>query len=122
MKAERQVRIPQPLDLRDALRLYWEKNELDNEDIKRLFGSLGNQRIVLLKRMVKDVQTERGIKSFDHKAINTRLAYEVWGFPYAELFKRFKNCEALSRKDVFPEEKKEDMENEDNKERNTELH
>lgn len=115
---ERQVRIPQPRDLREALKIYWEKNELHNEDIQRLFGKMGNQRVVLLKKMVKEEQVARGIRSYDHHAINTRLAYEVWGFPYNELYRRFKNCEALKQKnDEIIEEGKEDEE-----ERAAELH
>lgn len=117
MKPERQVRIPQPLDIKDALKIYWEKHELTNDDIRRLFGQLGTQRIVLLKKIVKEAQEQRGIKIYDHRAINTKVAYEVWGFPYNELYKRFKNCEALKRENVI--DVTEDRKNEETV---TELH
>lgn len=81
-------------DLLTALRLYYEKSELTNKDIKLLFGSCPSHT-TKLKNKVKQAMAEQGVKTFYPNTVNTRVAYEVWGIDVADCEARLKKLRSL---------------------------
>ena len=90
------VRIPQIKSLETAIRIYYERIELRNADIKEIFGSLGSKTICRLKQVAKDKMKENDIPSWDAKAVNTESAYEAWGLDIADLEKRLNKLKKLN--------------------------
>ena len=81
-------------DVETALRLYYEKPELTNADIKELFGT-AQTKTSALKKQVKQEMNKRNIKSWLPHSVNTRIAYEVWGIDIPEFEERLKNKRRL---------------------------
>ena len=90
------VRVPQIKSLETAIRIYYERIELRNADIKEIFGSLGSKTICRLKQVAKDKMKENDIPSWDAKAVNTESAYEAWGLDIADLGKRLNKLKKLN--------------------------
>ena len=89
------VRIPQIVNIRDAIKLYYTKRELRNADIKTLFGEIGAARVVKLKDLVRDVMRERDVPTLDDMAVNTDCAFQAWGISITELEKNFSRMKRL---------------------------
>ena len=90
------VRVPQIVNIGDALRLYYMKRELRNADMRTLFGeSIGSARIVKLKELARCVMREREVPTLDDMAVNTDCAYEAWGIDIAELEKNYGRMKRL---------------------------
>ena len=90
------VRIPQIAGIETAIRIYYENVEIKNADIRELFGAnIGGAKLVKLKKLAKEVMTERNIPSLDATAVNTAAAYEAWGLDIADLEKRWKKLRAM---------------------------
>ena len=62
-----------------ALRIYYEKDELDNKDIKELFNGLSDSKAISMKKEVLAEMTKRNIPQFRKHTVNTDVAYELWG-------------------------------------------
>lgn len=78
------------------LRIYWENpSEIGNAHIRELFGVKSNATVARMKKTVRELQVERGIKVFNAVNIDTKTAYEVWGIDVAELEKHYKKIKAL---------------------------
>ena len=93
---EHKIRIPQIKSLETAIRIYYERIELRNADIKEIFGSLGSKTICRLKQVAKDKMKENDIPSWDAKAVNTESAYEAWGLNIEDLEKRLTKLKKLN--------------------------
>ena len=89
------VRIPQIQSLEIAIRIYYEKIELRNADIRELFGSLGSKTICHLKQAAKGKMEENNVPSWDAQAVNTEAAFEAWGLDIADLEKRLNKLKKL---------------------------
>lgn len=70
-----------------ALRIYYEKDELDNKDIKELFNGLSDSKAVAMKKEVLKEMAERKIPQFRKHTVNTDVAYELWGIDIERLEK-----------------------------------
>lgn len=70
-----------------ALRIYYEKDELDNKDIKELFNGLSDSKAVAMKKEVLKEMAERKIPQFRKHTVNTDVAYELWGINIERLEK-----------------------------------
>ena len=86
-------------DIETAVRLYYEKPEITNADIKKLFGT-GETQTIKIKRAVKEEMAKRGVKSWLPHSVNTEIAYEVWGIDIDNFEKRLKKLRTLYGKDV----------------------
>ena len=91
------VRVPQVTSIETAIRLYYERTELSNADIKELFGHIANDTVSRLKRKAKALMLERGTPVWDAQRVNTEVAYEAWGLNIGNLEYRFKKLKALKR-------------------------
>lgn len=86
-------------DIEMAVRLYYEKPEITNADIKELF-STGETQTIKIKKAVKEEMAKRGVKSWLPHSVNTEIAYEVWGIDIDNFEKRLKKLRTLYGKDV----------------------
>ncbi len=91
------VRIPQLKSIETAIRLYYERIELSNSDIKELFGSIGSATISKLKKKAEEVMTEENITRWNTRHVNTEAAYKAWGLDIADLERRQKRLVALAK-------------------------
>lgn len=76
--------VPQVRDIREAVKLYYEKTELTTADIMGLFGCK-RTKAQRLKDMAREAQTERGVKVWDARAVNTKAAFPAWGLQIRDL-------------------------------------
>ena len=60
-------------DIEMAVRLYYEKPEITNADIKELF-STGETQTIKIKKAVKEEMAKRGVKSWLPHSVNTEIA------------------------------------------------
>ena len=83
-------------DIDTVIRLYYQYPELRNQQINELFGrKLSSCTIARYKKVVQDEARERGIYTSMPSAVNTKLAYEVWGIDVADLKKRREKLKKL---------------------------
>ena len=71
-----------------AIRIYYTYPEIGNEQMRELFGGLGNSTAAKYKRPVRDIQIERKIPTMSVATVNTKVAYEVWGIDIEDLVER----------------------------------
>ena len=90
------VRVPQIQNLETTIRVYYERIELRNADIREIFGSIGNDTMSGLKRAAKDKMEENDVPSWDAQAVNTEAAFEAWGLDIADLAKRLNKLKKLN--------------------------
>lgn len=88
------VRVPQITSLETAIRLYYERIELSNSDIRELFGKLAPATIKM-KNKALAIMTERNTPVWNAQRVNTEIAYEAWGLNIADLERRFKKLKAM---------------------------
>lgn len=90
-------------DISTAVEIYYSAPELGSKEIMRLFNcsrsAAQNQ-----KRKVQKEQTEQGLMTFSKSAVNTRLAYRVWGLDITDLERRLTKFHTLKQKGVFSQE------------------
>lgn len=89
------VRVPQVTSLETAIRLYYERIELSNSDIRELFGKLAPATIKSLKNKALAIMTEPNTPVWNAQRVNTEIAYEAWGLNIADLERRFKKLKAM---------------------------
>ena len=89
------VRIPEISSLETAIRLYWEKIELSNSDIKALFPTISSKTIVKLKNQAKEKMNESETLSWNVLRVNTKMAYAAWGLNIDDLEQRYKKLQKL---------------------------
>lgn len=83
------------VSINEAIRIYYTYPELGNKEIRELFGNLGNSTISNYKKAVRDIQIERKVKTSQKNAVNTEIAYEVWGIDVKDLEQRRKKLKEL---------------------------
>ncbi len=89
------VRIPSVSSVETAVRLYYEKSELGNADVKKLFGNHSSTTIARLKNLVRERVTAEGIPVWNAVNVPTKTAYEVWGLDIGDLERRLKKLNEL---------------------------
>lgn len=83
------------VSINEAIRIYYTYPELGNKEIRELFGNLGNSTISNYKKAVRNIQIERKVKTSQKNAVNTEIAYEVWGIDIKDLEQRRKKLKEL---------------------------
>ena len=76
-------------DIGVAVRLFYERFELSNKDIKELFGVTGSNTVTRLKNQALQLMAEKGRQPWSKECVNTECAYEAWGLDITELEKRY---------------------------------
>ena len=75
-------------DIDTALKLFYEKDELDNKDIKTLFKGISDSTVNSMKKEVLAEMDKRATPRFRYHTVNTEVAYEIWGIDVESLEKR----------------------------------
>lgn len=91
------VRVPQVRDIETALRLYYERLELSNKDIKELFG-VAPSTISRLKALVREAQEREGVQCWNATHVNTEAAYKAWGLDIQKMERNYKRLQSLRLK------------------------
>lgn len=89
------IRLPQPLSIEVALKIYYTKIELSNKDIVDLFGNLSSATISRMKKQVREQMIEDGVQSWNAQYINTKVAYQTWGLNISDLEERYNKLKKL---------------------------
>lgn len=90
------VRIPQVRSIEGAVRLYYERSELTNNDIKQLFDVHSSATIAKLKKLAREKMIEGNISAWNAQNVNTAAAYEAWGLSIDDLEAQFNKLKRLS--------------------------
>ncbi|MBD5128658.1 MAG: hypothetical protein HDT43_01850 [Ruminococcaceae bacterium] len=90
------VRIPQITSLQTAIRLFYERTELNNSDIEQLFGKLSSATVSRLKNKARQRMVELGTPAWNSNCVNTRVSYEAWGLDIQDLESRYKKLKELA--------------------------
>ena len=91
------VRIPQIVDIKTAIQLYYSRIELSNADITTLFGKLSGNTVAKLKDLVKIYMIEHDIKIWNPMHVNTKAAYSAWGLDINDLEERYLKLKELEK-------------------------
>ena len=86
-------------NIKTAVRLYYEKPELETADIMKLF-SVSTTKANNMKKDVRKRMAELGVKVWLPYSINTNVAYEVWGIDINDMEKRLKKLQSLGMEDT----------------------
>ena len=79
----------------DALRIYYTTPELTAEDIRTLFGNVSSGTLTNLKKPVFEKMREGQYFCCTRYAVNTKIAFEVWGIDVADLEARYKKFKKI---------------------------
>lgn len=90
------VRIPQISSLETAIRIYYERTQLTNSDIRQLFGAKGSATIAKLKDAAREVMRQENAPIWNATTVDTESAYKAWGLDIANLERRYKRLAALN--------------------------
>ncbi len=98
------MRIPE-VNLANAIRAYYTKFELNNQDIDEIFErKIGSTLMQSLKKAAKAKMIENERNSYGSYAVVTECAFDAWGLDITELEKRYSKLKKLGliedRKDV----------------------
>lgn len=91
------VRVPQVRDIETALRLYYERLELSNKDIKELFETSAGT-VYRLKALAKEEMDAMGIPCWNATHVNTEAAYKAWGLDVQKMERNYKRLQSLRLK------------------------
>lgn len=83
------VRIPQITDLGAAIQLYYERLELSNADIEKLFGKRSSSTVAGLKAMAREKMRENNVPCWNAQRVNAEAAYSAWGLSIDDLERRY---------------------------------
>ena len=89
-------------DMGTAVEVFYGSPELGTQEIMKLFGC-SRSAAQKLKRIVQNEQEKQEILTFSKNAVNTRLAYQVWGLDIKDLEQRFNKYHNYKLKGVFAE-------------------
>lgn len=78
-----------------AVYIYYACPELENSDIRALFGNLSSATVTRLKKRAQELQREQGVNTLGRYTVNTKCAYNAWGLDIADLESRLKKLKAL---------------------------
>ena len=83
-------------DLKKAIRFYYEKIVLNNDDIRELFNNnLSNYMFNKRKREAILQMKEKKISQWSSDTVNTECAFEAWGLNITDLEKRYAKLQKL---------------------------
>ncbi len=75
-------------DINFAVQIYYERIELTNADIAKLFGVKSSKTVATLKKPVREEMAKRSILPWNSNCVNTEVAFDVWGLNINDLERR----------------------------------
>ena len=91
------VRVPQVRDIETVLRIYYERLELSNKDIRTLFETSAGT-VYRLKAVAKEEMDAMGLQCWNATHVNTEAAYKAWGIDIERLERNYKRLQSLRLK------------------------
>lgn len=89
-------------DMSLALRFYYEKPELTSADIKQLFDVCGTTATQKKREVLNEMaKQDPPVRTWQRGAVNTKLAYEVWGIDVKDLEERLMRLKELEKAGVI---------------------
>ena len=89
--------VNKTIDVRFAVRLYYERIWLTNDDIKKLFNINSSSTLARYRRQVLDYFADRNTNPLHrNNKLDTWKAYEAWGLDIEELEKRLRKLQKLN--------------------------
>lgn len=88
------IRVPQLPDIREALKIYYERYDLRTQDIRALFGC-GAAKAKQLKAAAQEVQRESGMMFRNASMVDTETAFRAWNIDVESLERRVRKLEKL---------------------------
>lgn len=82
------MNIPQIAGVEVAIKLYYAKIALANEDIKELFPGISNATVQGLKQLARAKANELGKMQYSNRTVRTEEAYQAWGLDINSLERR----------------------------------
>lgn len=89
------ARALQPADVELAVQLYYERIELTNKDIHKLFNVKSSTTVARLKSVAIKAMAEKGQTPFSTYSVNTETAYEAWNLDITDLERRLTKLRKL---------------------------
>ena len=89
------VNIPQIAGLATAIRIYYNKIELGNADIKKLFPTASQSTILKLKNKAREKMAEDEVLTYGTYSVNTKSAYSAWGLDITDIERRYEKLKKL---------------------------
>lgn len=89
------VRVPQIVDIGTAIRIFYERHELSNTDIKGIFGNISSATVCKLKNRAREQMEEDSVPCWNAKLVNTEAAYKAWGLEIDRLEKSYAKLKKL---------------------------
>ena len=83
-----EINIPALGDVETVVKLYWEKIDLRNADIKAIFPGIGDSTVQKLKRVARAYTAAAGRMQINSRTVLTEDAYIAWGLDISVLEKR----------------------------------
>lgn len=84
------------VDIKTAIRMYYENVEIGNKDIQQLFAEkVGSTRMQSLKQIAKAKMREKGTLIWNANKVNTQDAFEAWGLDIFDLEHRYQKLKKL---------------------------
>lgn len=74
--------------IEELVDIYDTRIELNNTDLRRIFGKISSSTIAKIKNRVRDETRKQNHWTMGTYSIRTDVAYQVWGLDIAELRKR----------------------------------
>lgn len=90
------MRIPQILDLETAIKIYHERIELSNADIRKLFGQMGSNKMSELKNIAREKMIQENAPIWNASYVRTECAYKAWGMDIKNLEYRYKKLKTMN--------------------------
>ena len=94
------MKLPDP---EKALKLYYEKTEIDNAEIRELFDC-NISTATRLKKQVREEMAKTGVKTWLPKNVDVQTAFKVWHIDVDSLEKRLAKLVSLKNKGVIKSE------------------
>ncbi len=89
------MNIPRIASVETAVRLYYTRITLCNDDIAELFPGVGNATVQRLKIRAREYAAERGKTQPNNRYVLTDSAYEAWGLDIKDLERRYNKATTL---------------------------
>lgn len=89
------MKFKQIADIETAIRIYYQYPEIDNNQMRELFGKISSSTAARYKKAVKEEQINRNVKTMCIDSVNTEVAYDVWGIDIVDLERRLKKLKSL---------------------------
>ena len=88
-------------DMREAIRVYHQYDEIGNKEMREIFGPMGNDTISKLKKLAVAVMNEKGIRPWSANKVKTDCAFKAWNIDVNDLEARVRKLNKLAESGII---------------------